>query len=68
MGKDKCNLPKNQEELISALDNDLKITNECLSSYVEFKRNAVQLIFEQFGDLDNELIGVIGEQVENLET
>jgi hypothetical protein len=46
----------------------LKLTNECLSSYVEFKRNSVQLIFEQFGDLDNELIGVIGEQVENLET
>lgn len=29
-------------ELIEALDKDLKITNECLASYVEFKRAAVQ--------------------------
>ena len=53
-----------------ALDHDLKLTNECLSSYVEFKRQSVQLIFDQFaGDMDNDLIGGIGgDHDENLET
>lgn len=34
----KVRLPKNQKELILALDSDLKITSECLNSYVEYKR------------------------------
>ena len=50
-------LPTNKSELILALDLDLGITNECLSSYVEFKRNSVQLIFEQFGNMENDGMG-----------
>ena len=62
-------LPKNHAELILALDQDLQITNECLSSYVEFKRSSVQLIFDQFGDMDNDVLGAMGgDHDENLET
>jgi len=50
-------LPKNQAELILALDNDLSITNECLTSYVEFKRRSVQMIFDHFGNLDSSILG-----------
>ena len=62
-------MPRNHAELILALDQDLQITNECLSSYVEFKRSAVQLIFDQFGDMDNDVLGAMGgDHDENLET
>jgi hypothetical protein len=62
-------LPKNMCELIEALDKDLKITNECLASYVEFKRASVQQIFDQFGNMENDLLGPIGaDQDGDLET
>jgi hypothetical protein len=66
----KVRLPTNQTELILALDTDLKITSECLNSYVEFKRQSVQLIFDRFAaNMDNDVIGGIGgDQDENLET
>jgi len=48
-----------------ALDHDLNITNECLNSYVEFKRNSVQLIFDQFGNMEND---GMGDQDGDLET
>mmetsp|Transcript_14932 Transcript_14932/g.23125 ORF Transcript_14932/g.23125 Transcript_14932/m.23125 type:complete len:143 (+) Transcript_14932:645-1073(+) len=62
-------LPKSQAELILALDNDLSVTNECLASYVEFKRKSVQTIYDQFGNLDNSVLGGnIGDQDGDLET
>jgi hypothetical protein len=56
----KNRLPRNQAELILALDHDLGITDECLTSYVEFKRHSVQRIFEQFGNMENDAIGGLG--------
>lgn len=42
--------------------------NECLTSYVEFKRTSVQLIFEQFRGAENFDAAILGDQDENLET
>ena len=66
----KVRLPKNQTELILALDSDLKLTTECLYAYVEFKRQSVQLIFDRFAaNMENEMIGGLGgDHDENLET
>lgn len=54
------NLPKNRQELIQVLDEELNLTNECLSSYIEFKRGSLTLIFDQIGSQEQEQ--------ENLET
>lgn len=52
-----------------ALDNDLSIVDECLTCYVEFKRVSVQMIFEQFGSMENDAIGGLGgDQDGDLET
>ena len=52
-----------------ALDNDLSVVDECLTCYVEFKRVSVQMIFEQFGNMENDAIGGLGgDQDGDLET
>ena len=61
-------LPKSVGELVVQLDQTLQITNECLAGYVEFKRQSVQQIFDQFGNMDNEELGIGEEHDENLET
>jgi len=43
------NLPQTRQELIQCLDEELGIANQCLSSYIEFKRVSLTLIFDQFG-------------------
>jgi hypothetical protein len=60
LGPHKNRLPRNRAELILALDHDLGITDECLTSYLEFKRIAVQIIFDQFGSTENDAIGGLG--------
>lgn len=60
-------LPKNKSEVLLALDSDLELFDQCLANFVEFKRGAVQLIFDQFRDQPG-INGVLGDQDENLET
>ena len=65
----KNRLPKSIAELIVALDNDLSVVDECLTCYVEFKRVSVQMIFDQFGNMENDAIGGLGgDQDGDLET
>ncbi|CDW85633.1 ubiquitin carboxyl-terminal hydrolase family protein [Stylonychia lemnae] len=53
-------VPKNRQELLLHLDEELNIANVCLSSYIEFKRVSLSLIFDQLGSQEQEQ--------ENLET
>lgn len=39
-------LPTTRQELISALDLEVNLTNVCLSSYIEFKRLSLNYIFD----------------------
>jgi hypothetical protein len=63
-------MPINKSELIIALEDDIKLVNECLTAYVEFKRISVQFIFDRFAaDIGNDAIGgLAGDQDANLET
>jgi hypothetical protein len=53
-------LPTTRQELIAALDQEVNLTNVCLSSYIEFKRLSLNSIFDQMGSQEHEQ--------ENLET
>jgi hypothetical protein len=66
---EKDRLPKNTRELVIALDHDIGLSNDCISAYVEFKRQTLSLIFQRYGNQDNDLIGEIGgDQDGDLET
>lgn len=39
-------MPTNRQELIALLDQEMNLTNICLSSYIEFKRISLVHIFD----------------------
>jgi len=38
-------LPRNRVELLEVLEGELDLTSSCLSSYIEFKREALSLVY-----------------------
>lgn len=39
-------LPKDKNQLVQALEEELSMTSECLSAYIDFKRTSLSLIFD----------------------
>jgi hypothetical protein len=53
-------LPRNRIELLKTIEDELEITYACLCSYIDFKRQSLQLVYvHNLGNVQEE---------ENLET